>query len=77
MLLGANALINGCTFPTWMPCTLVLYMISFIVLFGNFYAKAYLSKKQSSLTKTAKKSNNATHSSSIKNNKSQQKLHAN
>lgn len=44
MILGLNGIRNGCDFPMWMQYALVIYMISFIVLFGNFYAKMYLSK---------------------------------
>ncbi|XP_055312665.1 elongation of very long chain fatty acids protein 4-like [Sitodiplosis mosellana] len=44
MILGINGITNGCDFPMWMQYALVIYMISFIVLFGNFYAIAYLSK---------------------------------
>lgn len=44
MILGINGIRNGCDFPMWMQYALVIYMISFIVLFGNFYAISYLSK---------------------------------
>lgn len=44
MILGINGILNGCDFPMWMQYALVIYMISFIVLFGNFYAISYLSK---------------------------------
>ncbi|XP_074000151.1 very long chain fatty acid elongase 4-like [Rhodnius prolixus] len=44
LLLGINGIRSGCDFPLWMQYALVLYMISFIVLFGNFYAKAYIEK---------------------------------
>lgn len=42
--LGINGIRFGCDFPLWMQYALVIYMISFIVLFGNFYAKMYLAK---------------------------------
>lgn len=42
MLLGMNGIRVGCDFPLWMQYALVIYMISFIVLFGNFYATMYL-----------------------------------
>lgn len=45
MVLGINAIHSSCGFPVWMPYALVIYMISFIVLFGKFYAKMYLGKK--------------------------------
>lgn len=53
MILGINGIKNGCEFPLWMQYALVFYMISFIVLFGNFYAKMYLAKGKS-LTSAAK-----------------------
>ena len=45
--LGAavHTLYSGCEFPEWMSWALILYMISFLVLFGNFYIQAYLKKK--------------------------------
>lgn len=44
MIMGINGIKSGCDFPLWMQYMLVIYMISFIVLFGNFYAKAYIEK---------------------------------
>jgi len=44
MFMGINGITSGCDFPLWMQYVLVIYMISFIVLFGNFYAKAYIEK---------------------------------
>lgn len=44
LILGINGIKNGCDFPLWMQYALVIYMVSFIVLFGNFYAKAYIAK---------------------------------
>ncbi|XP_069679220.1 very long chain fatty acid elongase 4-like isoform X2 [Periplaneta americana] len=44
MIMGMNGIKSGCDFPLWMQYVLVIYMISFIVLFGNFYAKAYIEK---------------------------------
>ncbi|CAH0386489.1 unnamed protein product [Bemisia tabaci] len=46
LILGINGIRSGCNFPLWMQYLLVVYMISFIVLFGNFYAQAYLKKGQ-------------------------------
>ncbi|XP_066917589.1 very long chain fatty acid elongase 4-like [Clytia hemisphaerica] len=40
------SLYSGCDFPRWMSWALILYMISFLVLFGNFYIQAYLTKKK-------------------------------
>lgn len=45
MTLGINGIRNGCDFPIWMPYALVIYMISFIVLFGRFYAMKYLGER--------------------------------
>jgi elongation of very long chain fatty acids protein 4 len=47
--MGINGIKSGCAFPLWMQYMLVIYMISFIVLFGNFYAKAYIEKVRSSI----------------------------
>ncbi|CAH0552724.1 unnamed protein product [Brassicogethes aeneus] len=44
LVLGANGIRTGCDFPLWMHYTLIIYMMSFIVLFGNFYVKAYIEK---------------------------------
>lgn len=44
LILGINGIRSGCEFPLWMQYALIVYMISFIVLFGNFYAKAYINK---------------------------------
>nr|QKO01438.1 fatty acid elongase 4 [Locusta migratoria] len=44
MVMGINGIRSGCDFPIWMQYTLVIYMMSFIALFGNFYAKAYMAK---------------------------------
>nr|QUW17306.1 elongation of very long-chain fatty acids 4 [Marinogammarus marinus] len=43
-VLGIRALIVGCSFPLWMQYALVVYMMSFIVLFGKFYAQSYRKK---------------------------------
>jgi hypothetical protein len=49
MIMGINGIKSGCDFPLWMQYMLVIYMISFIVLFGNFYAKAYIEKVRSAV----------------------------
>lgn len=46
LVLGVRALIYGCDFPLWMQYALVLYMGSFLFLFGQYYRTAYLQKKQ-------------------------------
>lgn len=42
VLLGMNGILTGCTFTRWMQYLLVIYMMSFLVLFGNFYRNAYI-----------------------------------
>lgn len=44
LVLGINGIRTGCEFPLWMHYMLIIYMLSFIVLFGNFYVKAYMEK---------------------------------
>jgi len=41
LCLGINAILTGCKFTRWMQYLLVFYMLSFMVLFGNFYKNAY------------------------------------
>lgn len=42
LVMGVNAIRIGCDFPLWMHYALVLYMVSFLFLFGNFYIHAYI-----------------------------------
>ncbi|XP_050443774.1 elongation of very long chain fatty acids protein 4-like isoform X2 [Adelges cooleyi] len=44
LFLGIHGIKSECAFPKWMQYVLVVYMISFLALFGNFYAKAYVGK---------------------------------
>lgn len=44
MIASAVALYYDCGFPLWMHYLLIVYMVSFLVLFGNFYMQAYLAK---------------------------------
>lgn len=46
LIMGINGIRSGCDFPLWMQYALVMYMMSFIVLFGNFYVQAYIEKVQ-------------------------------
>ncbi|CAO1433370.1 unnamed protein product [Diamesa serratosioi] len=46
LILGINAIVNGCDFPKWMQYTLCGYMSSFLVLFGQFYVKEYYNDHQ-------------------------------
>jgi hypothetical protein len=41
LVLGIIGLYINCPFPRWMGYTLVAYMVSFIVLFSNFWYHAY------------------------------------
>lgn len=41
LVLGTIGLYVDCPFPKWMGYTLVAYMLSFIVLFSNFWKHAY------------------------------------
>lgn len=45
LIMGINGIRTGCDFPLWMHYALVVYMITFIILFGNFYIKAYIAKE--------------------------------
>ncbi|KAK4298474.1 hypothetical protein Pmani_029185 [Petrolisthes manimaculis] len=45
-VLGVRAIVVGCDFPLWMQYALVVYMSSFILLFGQFYVQAYRFKYQ-------------------------------
>lgn len=42
LVMGINAIKIGCDFPMWMQYSCCAYMLSFLVLFSNFYIKAYL-----------------------------------
>lgn len=46
LVMGSNAIRIGCDFPMWMQYCLVGYMVSFLVLFSNFYCKAYLKDRE-------------------------------
>jgi len=46
LVMGINAIRIGCDFPMWMQYSCCLYMLSFLVLFSNFYYKAYLDQRQ-------------------------------
>ncbi|XP_048759080.2 elongation of very long chain fatty acids protein 2-like isoform X2 [Ostrea edulis] len=43
---------TGCDFPLWSHILLSSYMISMMVLFGNFYVQAYIKKSRASHKKT-------------------------
>ena len=46
IIMGCNALRVQCDFPLWMQYAMIMYMISFLVLFGNFYANEYSKKRK-------------------------------
>ena len=39
LVMGINAIIIGCDFPMWMQYSCCAYMLSFLVLFSDFYVK--------------------------------------
>lgn len=44
MIASGVTLYYDCDFPLWMHYLLIVYMVTFLALFGNFYMKAYLKK---------------------------------
>lgn len=42
---GVIAYRDGCSFPHWMYYTMMGYMITFLILFGNFYVVNYVMQK--------------------------------
>lgn len=42
--LGINAIHSGCKWPLWMKYLFVFYIITMLVLFGDFYKKNYIKK---------------------------------
>ncbi|XP_054734605.1 elongation of very long chain fatty acids protein 4-like [Anastrepha obliqua] len=42
---SAQAILRGCDFPTWINFVTIGYMASLLLLFGQFYVKAYQTKK--------------------------------
>ena len=45
LVMGINAIRIGCDFPMWMQYSCCLYMLSFLVLFSNFYYKVRVLNK--------------------------------
>ena len=39
LVMGINAIRIGCDFPMWMQYSCCAYMLSFLVLFSDFYIK--------------------------------------
>jgi len=46
LVMGLNAIRIGCDFPMWMQYSCIAYMVSFLVLFSDFYYKAYLAGRE-------------------------------
>lgn len=55
----ALSLYTDCPFPKWMHWALIVYAISFIFLFLNFYVRTYNEPKKSKTGKTAVNSTSA------------------
>lgn len=51
LIMGVNAIRIGCDFPMWMQYSCCAYMLSFLLLFSDFYYKAYLENKYQKTTK--------------------------
>ncbi|XP_005181675.1 elongation of very long chain fatty acids protein 4-like [Musca domestica] len=47
LLWAVQALVNRCDFPEWINCATIVYMISFLILFGRFYKREYRRSKES------------------------------
>lgn len=58
--------ITGCDFPLWSHILLSSYMISMMVLFGNFYIQAYIKKSRASHKKTDQIQNGVTKNGSVR-----------
>ncbi|XP_050443777.1 elongation of very long chain fatty acids protein 4-like isoform X2 [Adelges cooleyi] len=43
-ILGTNAIFNGCQWPLWLRCVFLFYVITMLILFGDFYRKNYIKK---------------------------------
>jgi len=46
LVMGLNAIRIGCDFPMWMQYSCIAYMVSFLVLFSDFYYKAYMAERR-------------------------------
>ncbi|XP_061388108.1 elongation of very long chain fatty acids protein 4-like [Musca vetustissima] len=46
LLWAVQALIKQCDFPRWISWTTIIYMISFLILFGRFYKREYTRSHQ-------------------------------
>jgi len=53
LVMGINAIRIGCDFPMWMQYSCCIYMVSFLVLFSDFYYKAYLDKQSKAVSQPA------------------------
>jgi elongation of very long chain fatty acids protein 4 len=46
LIMGVNAIFIGCDFPMWMQYSMVLYMVSFLVLFSRYFYYEYLVRNE-------------------------------
>ena len=46
LIMGVNAIYVGCDFPLWMQYSMVMYMVSFLILFSRYFYNEYVMKKQ-------------------------------
>ncbi|GAB6027957.1 hypothetical protein CHUAL_002185 [Chamberlinius hualienensis] len=64
LFIGLSGIIVECPFPKWMHYTSFFYMISYIILFGRFYQKAYTKKSKNQLNSSNENSHNLLNGSS-------------
>ncbi|TMW42345.1 hypothetical protein DOY81_012573, partial [Sarcophaga bullata] len=46
LLWSIQAIARQCDFPLWINCATIVYMITFLILFGRFYKRKYMDKRQ-------------------------------
>lgn len=56
---------TGCDFPLWSHILLSSYMISMMVLFGNFYLQTYIKNKRAGYKKTDQAQNGVSKNGSV------------
>lgn len=54
LVMAAITIHDDCDFPLWMHYMLIVYMATFLVLFGNFYTTAYLANEKRKSIQKAK-----------------------
>ncbi|KAM7356752.1 very long chain fatty acid elongase 4-like isoform 1-T1 [Cochliomyia hominivorax] len=45
LLWALQAIATQCDFPLWINCATIIYMITFLILFGRFYRQNYMNKR--------------------------------